>query len=170
VPGEKEKVKKDKFQKALAAYGQAMKSFHKGDFQKASELLKNFLEKEEMERELADRAEMYLMICQTRLKEETFTLKTFEDYYNYGVYKINQGEYEEAVNLLNKAADKEPKEGKVPYLLATIYSRMEKPEESLEYLKKAIQMDNYFSILAQNEVDFESFKEDKKFKLMTRMA
>jgi tetratricopeptide (TPR) repeat protein len=71
---------------------------------------------------------------------------------------------------LNKASELEPKEGKIPYLLATVYSRMEKIEESLELLNKAIQIDKFFAILAQNEVDFESIKEDKKFQLITRVA
>ena len=97
-------------------------------------------------------------------------MKTFEDYFNYGVYRINQGEDQEAVTLLTKAAELKPKEGKVHYLLATAYSRMEKPDESMEFLKKAIQLDKFFAVLAQNEADFESYKEDKKFKLMTRMA
>ncbi len=47
---------------------------------------------------------------------------------------------------------------------------MEEKEECLAHLKKAIQMDKYFSILAQNESDFESLREDKKFKLITRMT
>jgi tetratricopeptide (TPR) repeat protein len=170
VPGEKEKAKKDKFQKALMAYGQAMKPFHKGDYLKASELLKNFIEKEDTEKELSDRAKMYFQICEEHLKKKSVSLKTFEDYYNNGVFKINQGDYEDALSLLNKASELKPKEGKILYLLATVYSRMEKLEESLELLKKAIQIDDFFAILAQNEVDFESIKEDKKFQLITGMA
>ncbi len=152
------------------AYGQAMKPFHKGAYLKASELLKNFIEKEDTEKELSDRAEMYFKICEEYLKKKSVSLKTFEDYYNYGVFKINQGDYEDALSLLNKASELKPKEGKIPYLLATVYSRMEKLEESLELLKKAIQIDDFFAILAQNEVDFESIKEDKKFQLITGMA
>ena len=169
MPGEKEKAIKDKFKKELTAFGQALKSFHKGDYQKASELLKVFLKKENTERELADRAEMYLKICQTRMETKKVTLKTFDDYFTSGVYKANQGEYEEAVDLLNKAHDLKPKEGKVFYLLASVFKKMEKIEESLELLKKAIQEDKNFAVLAQNETDFESFKEDEKFKQITRM-
>lgn len=147
-----------------------MKSFHKGDYQKASDLLKSFLEKEDTEKELSDRAEIYLKICQERSVKKTVPLKTFDDYYKYGVFQANQGEFEEAVDLLNKALELEPKEGKALYLLATVYSKMEKNEQSLDCLKRAIQADKFFAILAQNEEDFEPFKEDKKFKLITRLA
>jgi hypothetical protein len=47
---------------------------------------------------------------------------------------------------------------------------MGQPEPALDYLKKAIQKDKLFSTLAQNEPDFEPLWDDKKFKLLTRLA
>lgn len=170
MPEEKEKVKKDKYKKALIAYGQAMKDFHKGEFSKAVKGLEVFLEKYSDEKELVDRAKIYIAICQGRQEKETISLKTFDDYYQYGVYKINLGEYGEALKLLKKASENEPDEGKIFYLLASTYCLMEDEEECLENLKKAIQIDKFFSILAQNEEDFEALKENKKFKLITKMA
>lgn len=167
---EKERAKKDKYQKTLAAYEQAMKVFHKGGYQKATELLNAFVEKTDSEKEFLERARIYLAICEEQLKKEKVSLKTFDDYYQHGVYKINQGEYEEALKLLNKAQELEPKKGNIPYLISSVYCRMNKLDESLEHLKKAIQIDKFFAILAQNEEDFKPFKDDKKFKLITRMA
>ena len=167
----KDKVKKkDEFQKVLTAYDQAMKVFHKGDCVKALELLKTFIEKHPSEKELVDRARIYRTICQAKSKKEKINLKTFEDHYQFGVYKVNQGDYEEALKALDKAREMKPKEAKIPYLMADVYCLMEEKEECLAHLKKAIQMDKYFSILAQNESDFESLREDKKFKLITRMT
>ena len=167
---EKEKARKDDYEKALASFTQAMRAFHKGEFTKATELLKAFVEKFASERELIDRAQVYLEICASREKKEKIQLNTFNDYYYYSVYKINQGEYEEALKLLEKAREMKPKEGKIPYLMADTYCLMREQEQCLEYLKKAIQLDKFFSTLAQNESDFEPLWEDKKFKLITRMA
>ena len=167
---EKEKVKKDEYQKAFFAYTQAMRSFHKGDYEKAAELLKAFLDKYASEKELVDRAQIYLTICRVEQKKEKIQLKTFDDYYEYSVYRINQGDYEGALKLLEKALDMKPQEGKILYLMADAYCLMGQSEQCLENLKRAIQLDKYFSILAQNEANFESLWEDKKFKLITRMA
>lgn len=167
---EKEKVKRDNYQKALSAYSQAMKVFHKGEYEKATELLKDFKDKHPSEKELVDRAKIYLEICRVRKKKEKIQLKTFNDYYEYGVYKINQGDYEEALKLLGKAQEIKPKEGKIFYLMADAYCLIGKPERCLEHLRKAIHIDKYLGILAQNEPDFEPLWEDKKFKLITRMA
>ena len=167
---EKEKAKKDKYQKALSAYEQAMKAFHSRDFQKASELLGAVIEKYDTEKEFTERAQRYLTICEKQMKKEKIVLKEFEEYYQQGVYNINEGDYEEALKLLNKGKEMAPKEGKIPYLISTVYCLMDQTDECLESLKEAIQIDDFFAILAQNEETFEPLREDKKFKLITRLA
>lgn len=167
---EKEKVKRDEYEKSLLAYTQAMKVFHKGDYPKAAELLTNFLEKHSSEKELVDRANIYIDICKARQIKEKIPLETFDDYYHYSVYKINQGSFKEAIKLLEKAREMKPKDGKILYFMADAHCLMGQKDECLENLKKAIQLDRYFRILAQNESDFESLWEDKKFKLITRMT
>lgn len=165
-----EKAHKDSYQKALTAYGEAMKEFHKGKLDKAQELLKTFLEKYDTEKELVDRAQLYLQITKEKGKKESISLKSPDDYFQFSVYKINRGDYEGALKLLEKALELKEDEGKIYYLMADAYALSGKHEEALEYLKKAIQKDKFYRILAQNEVDFEPLWEDKKFKLITRMT
>jgi tetratricopeptide (TPR) repeat protein len=97
-------------------------------------------------------------------------LKDFDDYYHWSVIRINQGDYEGALKLLQKALDFKEKEGLVFYLLADVHCLMGQGEPGLDYLKKAIQKDKMFSVLAQNEPDFEHLWDDKKFKLITRLV
>lgn len=165
-----EKTKKDVFEKALAAYGDAMKEFHKGRLDKAAELLQLFLEKFDTEKELVDRAKIYLQMCQQKGKKETVSLKTLDDYIYYSIYKINSGAYEEALKLLEKALEMKEEEGRIYYIMADAHILMEKPDEAMECLKKAFQRDKLYRILAQNEIDFESLWDDKKFKLITRLT
>ena len=166
----KEKLKKDDYEKMFSAYSRAVKPFRKGEYEKAAELLKDFVDKHPDEKEFVDRANIYLEICTGRQVKEKIPLKTFDDYYQYSVYKINHGKFEEALKLLEKAQEMDPKEGKVSYLMADAYCLKNDKERCLKYLKKAIQLDDYFRILAQNEADFERLKEDKKFKLIIRLT
>ncbi len=167
MPTEKEKARKDIVQKALTAFEQVMKVFHKGDYNKTSELLGAFLEKFDSEKELVDRAKMYLKICDEHMQKDKVVLKTFDDYYQNGIFKANHGEYELALEMLTKAQSMEPKEGKIFYLMSSVYCLMDQPEKCLEHLERAIALDSYFAVLAQNETDFSSLKEDEKFKLTT---
>ena len=164
-----QRSKKDEYQKVLAAFGQAMKDFHKGEFEKAAELLEAFIEKYSADREVVDRARAYLAIARKRPKKETPSMKGVDDYYHYGVIRANQGDHDGAVKLLQKALEFKEKEGLVNYLLADVHCLMGQPEPALDYLKKALQKDKLFSTLAQNEPDFEPLWDDKKFKLLTRL-
>lgn len=165
-----EKSKKDNYEKALAAYADAVKEFQKGRSEKAEDLFRAFVEKYDGEKELVDRASLYLRIMQERGKKESISLKTIDDYFYYSVYKINSGDCEGALKLLEKALSFREEEGRTYYLMANAWIRLGKNEEALEHLKKAFQKDKFFRIMAQNETDFEPLWEDKKFKLLTRMT
>ena len=165
-----QRSKKDEYQKALAAYGQAVKEFHKGEFDKAAASFKDFIEKFPAEREVVDRAKSYLAIVQKKPRKESATLKSFEDHYRAGVVKINQRDLPGAVKVLEKALEFKENEGLVNFLLADAHCLMGETEASLELLKKAVQKDKTYAVLAQNEPDFEPLWEDKKFKLITKLA
>lgn len=164
------KTRKDDYQKALAAFGQAMKEFHKGELEKSIASLKAVIEKFPAERELADRARIYLAIAQKRPRRDTVSLKTFEDHFQYAVYKINQGNPAAALKILEKALEFKTEEGKVFYLMADASVLAKDLEPALEHLRKAVQKDKVFAILAQNEPDFEPLWEDKRFRLLMRQA
>jgi len=168
LPDTKEKSRKDVFVKILDAYGQATKAFRKGDCVKAKELFEAFIEKYNMEKELVDRANIYLSLCEKRQKRETVTLKTFEDHYEYAIYLHNQGDHDQALKLLEKAKTIKPKEGKVAYMKALTYCLMEDNQNCLLSLKDAVHKDKQFGVLAQNEPGFEPLWEDKKFKVITK--
>jgi tetratricopeptide (TPR) repeat protein len=165
-----QRSKKDEYQKALAAYGQAVKEFQKGEFEKAAESFKGFMEKFPAEKEIVDRAKTYLAIIQKRPRKDSAPLKDFEDHYRSAIVKINHGDYPGAVKVLEKALEFKEKEGLVYYLLADVHCLMGQSDDALDFLKKAIQKDRQFSVLAQNEPNFELIWEDKKFKLITKLV
>jgi tetratricopeptide (TPR) repeat protein len=168
LPTAKEKTQKDIYTKTLNAYEQAVKAFRKGDCVTAKELFESFLEKFTTEKELVDRANIYLSLCEKRKKKESVSLKTFDDYYDYAMLMHNDGELEETLKLLEKAKKLKPKEGKVPYLESLTYCLMEDVDSCLSSLKDAVHRDKFFSVLAQNEPGFEPLWEDKKFKVITK--
>lgn len=164
--------RRDEYQKALNAFGDAMKNFHQGKNEKAEEQLLAFLEKYPNEKELIDRARLYLKICRERIgkAKERITLKTEDDYFYYSVYRMNQGDYDGAGKLLEKLRDLAPKDARTFYLSADLACVLGQSEDCLEYLKKAVHADKIYAILAQNEADFEPLWEDKKFKVITKLA
>lgn len=162
--------KKDKYQESLKAYQDVMKVFREGNFSKAAEMFDSFIKDYDEEQELVDRAKIYRDICLGRMNKEEIKLENFDDYYYYSLFQANRGNYDEALKSIEKAKELKPDDGRVYYLMADIYCLMNKTDECLNSLKKAIQLDKFFGILAQNEKDFEPLWEDKKFKLIIRMT
>lgn len=167
-----EKSKKDEYQKALAAFSDAMKEFRKGKWDKAVEEFHAFLEKYPIERDLVSRAKTYLSIAEERLREprEIPSPKTIEDFVNAAVYKMNSGANEEALKYIEKAAKTNPDDARILYLQADLLCRTGQLDAALESLRKAIQGEKSFRILAQNEIDFAPLWDDKRFKSITKSA
>ena len=83
---------------------------------------------------------------------------------------MNSGDREGALKILEKALEFKKDEAKVQYLIADVLCLLGRADEGLEALKKAVQKDKLFAVLAQNESDFEPLWEDKRFKLVTRVS
>jgi tetratricopeptide (TPR) repeat protein len=151
------------YQKALSSFNKAMKYFHKGDFDKAKQSLEDFIKSHSEEKELLDRAKIYLDIIQARGKKESIPLKSFDDYYQYGIFRLNQGRYEDAMDLFKKANKKKAKQAKVYYAMAHAYCLMDEKDKCIANLRKAVKLDEFYGILAQNETYFDVFREDEEF-------
>ncbi len=151
------------YQKALSSFNKAMKYFHKGDFDKAEPSLKDFIKSHSEEKELLDRAKLYLDIIQARGEQESISLKSFDDYYQHGIFRLNQGRYEEAIDLFKKANKKKAKQAKVYYAIANAYCLMDEKDKCIANLRKAMELDEFYGILAQNETDFDVYREDEEF-------
>jgi len=167
-----EKAKKDEYQKALAAFSEAMKEFRKSKWDKAVDLFGAFIEKCPVERDLVARARIYLAIAGERLEEpkDIPTPKTAEDFVNAAVYKINGGAVDEAMKFIEKALKAYPDDARVLFLQADLLCRSGRLDESLDALKKAVQNEKSYRILAQNESDFAPLWDDKRFKAITKSA
>jgi len=118
---------------------------------------------EDPARELAERARVYLSICEQRLSHTPLQLKTAEDHYNYAVGLANQGEAEESEQHFLKALKLSPNADYIYYALATIYALRNDVDGALENLLKAIELNEKNRYQAQNDADFAVLLEDPRF-------
>ncbi|RFT15461.1 MAG: hypothetical protein OP8BY_0351 [Candidatus Saccharicenans subterraneus] len=165
-----EAKKKDDYQKALALYNQGIKDFRKNDYDKALVSFRELVETYPEEHELVDRAKVYISICERGPRKESISPRNIEDYLFYAQMRINQGDHQAALKLLEKALELKREEARVYYLMATAYVQAGQVEEGLEALKKALQKDKSLAVMAQNEPDFESIWEDKRFKVLVKLS
>jgi tetratricopeptide (TPR) repeat protein len=132
---------------------------------KLDEAERNFLDliqKYPGERELVDRARVYLSVIERQKRNARPALTEPEDYYYAAVLEKNRGNVAEAIEHLKRAARKNG-HGRVDFLLACCYAQSGETDTALLHLKSAIDEDQSNRILARHDRDFDPLRETAGF-------
>ena len=147
----------------------ARKEYDKGvaalQRRKIDEAEKHFLEltqKYAEEKELVDRARVYLAVCERQKNAAASSLSEPEDFYYAAVLEKNRGNVDEAIEHLKRAARKNGG-GKVDFLLACCYAQRGESDSALEHLRRAIDEDQRNRILARHDRDFDPVRHTPEF-------
>ena len=114
------------------------------------------------EKELVDRARVYLAVCERRKQGPHPVLTEPEDFYYAALLEKNRGNVSEAIEHLKHAARKNGG-GRVDFLLACCYAQNGERETALEHLKRAIGEDQSNRILARHDSDFDPVRDTPEF-------
>ncbi|MCP5105912.1 MAG: tetratricopeptide repeat protein [bacterium] len=154
--------------KAVKGFESAIQIFTKRDYKKAEEsfagIIETFADSEYYSvLEVQARAKVYKNICQAQLNPVKVELTTDEDYLTAGVYNMNNGDFDNALEALEHVADDDCKDAYVCYLKSIIYLKKEEVETALEFLEKAVEKDKTYKVIAHNEVDFDEMFDNEEF-------
>lgn len=100
------------------------------------------------------REKVYRNICHSQLNPVKIKLETDEDYLNEGIFNLNAGNYDRALELFSELENRKYNDLYLNYLLSITYLKQDDVETCLKHLKKCIKKDNFFKIIAYNEPDF----------------
>jgi tetratricopeptide (TPR) repeat protein len=151
-------------QKQLASFEAAMKLFHERKLKEAREL---FLQAAQgPERDVSHRARLHATMCDRRLQEATVSLRTSEDYYNYGVALLNTRQIDEARTHLERALEMSPEADHVFYALAAAQALSGDANGAHEHLKRAIELEPRNRLMARQDGDFASLAGQPPFQAL----
>jgi tetratricopeptide (TPR) repeat protein len=168
--GEAPAAKKAQTLKELSRHTEnARKDFDRGvaalqkkKFDEAQRNLFDLIQKYPDEKELVDRARVYLAICERQKQTAQPAMTEPEEFYYAAVVEKNRGNVSEAIEHLKRAVKKNGG-GRVDFLLACCYAQTGDSEVSLQHLKKAIEEDQRHRILARHDRDFDPLRETPEF-------
>jgi tetratricopeptide (TPR) repeat protein len=161
-PAPKPVVKPDpRFTQAVQNYEAGLKSMQTHKFDKAKALLMKVLEGPS--KELADRAQMHLNICNQQLGRTSATFKTPEEHYDYAVSLMNNGDYDGSRGHLEKLVKQHPKADYAVYGLAILDGLTNRIEDCLRNLQLAIKLNPANRFQARNDSDFAQMSDDPRF-------
>lgn len=113
--------------------------------------------------EILERAKMYIATCQRQMDRSALAFQTPEERYDYAISQLNQGYFEEAREQLNGVIGDEPRADYAFYGLAVLDSITGRPQDCLENLARAIELNPKNRLQARSDNDFQSMVDDPRF-------
>jgi tetratricopeptide (TPR) repeat protein len=151
-----------RFQQQLKLYEEAVHYFQQQKFHKAKQALEKVIAGPG--KELADRAQVHMRICEQRISRTPETaLRSADDHYQHGVAMMNLGRWDEAREHLLRARKLAPKADYIIYAVAALDCLTGEAESAMENLKTAIDLRPENRYHARNDEDFAFLQEDPRF-------
>jgi tetratricopeptide (TPR) repeat protein len=139
-------------QNQFACFEAAMKLFHARQLQEARDLFVQAAQGPE--RDVANRAQLHIAMCDRRLQQASVNLGSAEDYYNYGVALINSRNLPEARAHLEKALEMSPAADHIHYALALAQALAGDLASAQQNLRRAIELEPRNRLIARQDADF----------------
>jgi len=136
----------------LAAFEAAIKLFHARQLAEARVLFQQAAEG--AERDVAQRAQLHIVMCDRRLQPAAISFGTAEEYYTYGVALINARNVAEARTQLEKALAIAPGSEHIHYALALAQALAGDLVNAQVNLRRAIELEPRNRLLARQDADF----------------
>ena len=147
--------------KQMAAFESAMKLFHARKLKEARELFQNATNGPE--RDVAQRANLHIAMCDRRLQQTTVSLGSAEDYYNYGIALINSRNLAEAKAHLEKGLQISPSADHIHYALAVAQALSGDVHSAHDSLRRAIEIEPRNRVTARQDSDLASLANQPLF-------
>jgi tetratricopeptide (TPR) repeat protein len=143
---------------ARKVYEKAIELFHKRDLDGASRRFEELILEYGDEKDLADRARVYLNACRAGKKSRSVAAGAPDELFHAAVFEKNRGNVLKALDLLRKMPGGREEEGRVHYLAACCHALAGDVDQALTNLRKAIQADHQNRIQARLEADLASLR------------
>jgi tetratricopeptide (TPR) repeat protein len=149
---------------AVELFEKAMRALGKRDYERAKEHFESLLSAHAEERDVAERARLYLGLCRRALeKRPAFRPKTFDELLNHGVFLHNRGDFDDALKFFGQAAEQQPKNEHVLYCIAASAAQAGDVAGALKSLRAAIQANSASRAQARADGDFDPIRENEEF-------
>ena len=149
-------------EQAVEAFERGFQALQQRQYGKAAELLGAVVNNFSDEKDLQERARVYLAICERQAARETKP-RSFEDRLHAATVIVNRGAFDEALALLRKLEHEDAGNDYVQYLLSVVCTATGNAELALAHLRKAIALSPENQLRAMQDPDLESLRHDAGF-------
>ena len=130
--------RKPAFYEALAVYEAGVRALQRHDFAAGAEGFRNVIQRYPEERELVERARLYLQVCERENARRQPTPQTASEWVYAATVALNAGDQNLAVSHLNRALEKSPDSDHAHYIMAVALTDKGDSAAALRHLERAI--------------------------------
>ena len=161
------KERKARSKRALKIYEAGVTGVQKRTFSIAAKALNEVIDEYPEEREIKERAKLYLAVCERELKPLVSEPTSLDERIYAATVSLNSGAVTIAIEHLNAVASEKPSDANVHYMLAVAHALSSDTDMSVTHLERAITLNPDNRLLARQEPDFKNIHGDDRFRNLT---
>jgi len=151
---------------AVTLYERGVEALQRHAFDAAASTFRDILGRYPEEREIHERARLYLKVCEREMAAAPSGPQTPEERLLSATVALNSGDYDGALALLRRIQAEDAENDHAEYMLAVIAAAREDEATSLDHLKRAIELNPENRALARQDGDFENLRASETFRAL----
>ena len=156
--------KKPAYYEAIAMYERGVQALQRHNYPGAAEHFRTVLDRHPNERELVERARLYLRVCERETSRQPPTPTTPEERVYAATVSLNSGDHDAALDHLNRALDDDPESDHAHYIMAVALTMRGRPDSALDHLRQAIALNPENRSLARQDPDLDALRNHDNFR------
>jgi len=151
--------RKPGFYEAVAIYERGVQGLQRHDFAGAAELFRTVIERYPEERELLERARLYLRVCERETARNTPPPETPAEQVYAATVSLNAGDHATALHHLQRALTSDPENDHAHYIMSAALSLRGRRDEAIEHLQRAVDLNPENRSQALQDPDLENIRD-----------
>jgi tetratricopeptide (TPR) repeat protein len=149
---------------AVSLYERGMQALQAKRYRDAADTLKAVIARFPEEKELHERAQLYIRVCERQLTPLDATPKTPEERVYAATLALNAGQLDRAIALLTAALQQNASNDPAEYMLGVAYSMKGDLASSLSHITRALALNPDNRELVRKEPDLEAVRQTEQIR------
>jgi tetratricopeptide (TPR) repeat protein len=151
---------------AVALYERGVEALQRRAFEAAAATFREILGRYPEEREIHERARLYLKVCEREMVAAPAGPQTPEERLLSATVALNSGDYDGALAVLRHVQTDDADNDHAEYMLAVIAAARADEAGALEHLRRAIELNPENRALARQDGDFDGLRSSDAFRVL----
>ena len=147
---------KSSYLEAVSVYERGIEALQRRDYETAAGQFRALMARFPDERELHERAQVYLRVCERELAAAATGPRTNEERIVAATVALNAGDYARTLRLLGDVLRDDPRSDHAEYMSAVVLCATGDREQALERLRRAVELNPENRNLARQDSDLDA--------------